>query len=100
MLPSNYNPSDFYINTLAVTPAEKEECLERVNVIFKRFLNFIIFSFLKRNFCQKICDNFEKSQFNTELNEQLTEIKQTTDTKKSSKSTIFKPAKYKLIAYF
>jgi ATP-binding cassette, subfamily G (WHITE), eye pigment precursor transporter len=39
-VPNNYNPSDFYINTLAIAPNNKQFCLERVN---------------------KICDNFEQS---------------------------------------
>ncbi len=30
--PNNYNPSDFFIKTLAITPEEKEKCQERVNV--------------------------------------------------------------------
>ena len=31
-VPSNYNPADFYIKTLAVVPANKEICLKRVEV--------------------------------------------------------------------
>lgn len=33
-LPTNFNPADFYIMNLAIIPAEKEECLARVNVSY------------------------------------------------------------------
>ena len=32
MCPSNYNPADFYIKTLAIEPANKEKCQKRVQV--------------------------------------------------------------------
>ena len=30
--PKNYNPADFYIKTLAISPLSREECKERVKV--------------------------------------------------------------------
>ena len=30
--PSNYNPSDYYIKVLAISPGEKEKCEETVKV--------------------------------------------------------------------
>ena len=33
-MPANYNPSDFYIATLAVVATEREKCLEKINVCF------------------------------------------------------------------
>ena len=35
--PSNYNPSDFYIKMLAISPAEKEKCEEKVKVSTVKF---------------------------------------------------------------
>jgi ABC-type multidrug transport system ATPase subunit len=31
-VPYNYNPADFYIKNVAIPPADKENCLKRVNV--------------------------------------------------------------------
>jgi ATP-binding cassette, subfamily G (WHITE), eye pigment precursor transporter len=31
--PSNFNPSDFYIKTLAIAPSDRENCLAKVKVI-------------------------------------------------------------------
>ncbi len=39
MCPMNYNPAEFYIDKLAIKPANKEKCIEAVNVIV------LIFSF-------------------------------------------------------
>lgn len=30
--PSNYNPADFFIKTLAISPFDKQACQERVQV--------------------------------------------------------------------
>lgn len=32
-IPTDYNPADFYIKTLALLPANKEKCLENIKVI-------------------------------------------------------------------
>ena len=48
--PSNYNPADFYIKTLAISPASREECKERV---------------------QLICDGFQSSTFASELSSDI-----------------------------
>ena len=32
--PLNYNPADFFIKTLAISPINRDECQERVNVLF------------------------------------------------------------------
>ncbi len=34
--PTNYNPADFYIKTLAIAPGEKAKCQERVQVILDK----------------------------------------------------------------
>ncbi|XP_025016851.1 protein white isoform X3 [Tetranychus urticae] len=44
--PSNYNPSDFFIQQLSIAPRNKEQCLSRINMI---------------------CDRFEASGFNENL---------------------------------
>ena len=44
--PPNYNPADYYINTLAISPFDKEKCKERV---------------------KSICEGFEKSSYNEHL---------------------------------
>ena len=36
--PMNFNPADFYIQTLAVVPGRDEECRDRINVRFQIFL--------------------------------------------------------------
>lgn len=34
--PSNYNPAEFYIKTLSISPFAKEVCLEKINVSVKK----------------------------------------------------------------
>jgi len=50
--PQNFNPSDFYIQTLAIAPTDREVCLDRV---------------------KKICDSFDTSSFNKKINAELFE---------------------------
>ena len=70
-VPNNYNPADFYINTLAIVPSNKDESKAKVEVnIFFIFCCFfanlnLIFLF------KKICDYFSESQFNSKLNEEI-----------------------------
>ena len=42
--PPNYNPADFFIKTLAISPFDREKCKERVEVSNLLQLN-------KKNFC-------------------------------------------------
>lgn len=50
--PSNYNPADFYIKTLAIEPNNRELCKEKVKVVnslqFFAFNNFFKFKFLRK----------------------------------------------------
>jgi hypothetical protein len=48
--PSNYNPADYFIKTLAIEPANIEVCQERVRVI---------------------CDSFATSTFNDDLSHDI-----------------------------
>ncbi|XP_015785598.1 protein white isoform X2 [Tetranychus urticae] len=56
--PQNYNPSDFYIQKLAIVPGREEEC--------------------KRN-VEEICNKFSESQFAARMNKFDKEIVQTDD---------------------
>ena len=59
--PENYNPADFYINKLAISPFDKENCKETV---------------------KSICNAFENSAFNEELKNEIGNVqKDTPDTK-------------------
>jgi ATP-binding cassette, subfamily G (WHITE), eye pigment precursor transporter len=53
--PLNYNPADYYIQTLAISPFDKENCEERVNLI---------------------CDNFDKSELMMNLKKSIEDSKQ------------------------
>jgi len=37
-MPTDYNPADFYIKTLAVLPSNKEKCLQNIKVNFIFYL--------------------------------------------------------------
>jgi ATP-binding cassette, subfamily G (WHITE), eye pigment precursor transporter len=52
-VPYNYNPADFYIKNLAIIPADKENCIKRIN---------------------GICEGFEKSRMKTNLINEIEEI--------------------------
>ncbi len=45
-IPKNYNPADFFIKTLAIAPASRDECKERVKVDKKKYLAKKIYTFL------------------------------------------------------
>lgn len=45
-LPSNYNPADFYINTLAVVPSNKETTKIMIEVKINQFFCFYHLNFL------------------------------------------------------
>ncbi len=53
--PSRYNPADFYINKLSISPTDREKSLETVNFI---------------------CDGFEKSTFNQDLKKEISDSNQ------------------------
>lgn len=52
-VPVNYNPADFYIQKLAISPTDKENCLARMN---------------------KICDAFEVSSNKNEMTEEISNL--------------------------
>lgn len=68
--PLTYNPSDFYIKTLAIMPNSREESLKRA---------------------KKVCDSFEQSKFYVSLSDEIAEIENSpvldsnVDTKKKHK---------------
>nr|QUF59467.1 ATP-binding cassette transporter Abcg-like2 [Brachionus angularis] len=53
ILPTNYNPADFYIKKLAVIPSERESCLQNVN---------------------KICDGFHSSENKRNLEKEIKSV--------------------------
>ena len=61
-IPPNYNPSDFYIQQLAIYPKTKEENLAQIHVSHFNF-NRIDLSTMNYTFLcfQYICDQYEKS---------------------------------------
>jgi surface protein len=69
-VPNNYNPADFYINTLAIVPSNKDESKAKVEVTYFLYL-FILANLNLIFFFKKICDYFSESQFNSKLNEEI-----------------------------
>lgn len=69
-VPNNYNPADFYINTLAIVPSNKDESKAKVEVRYFLYL-FILANLNLIFFFKKICDYFSESQFNSKLNEEI-----------------------------
>ena len=41
-VPQNFNPSDHFIQTLAITPNERETCLKTIDVIHNKYRKFFI----------------------------------------------------------
>jgi hypothetical protein len=48
--PTNYNPADHYIHTLAIDANKRDECTEKVKLI---------------------CDNYDQSQYNSNINDAI-----------------------------
>ena len=66
-VPRNYNPADFYIKTLAVIPAQREECIEKVYVkTFKIFFKKFSFLLYKIEFLRKFAMSLKKLKFDKE----------------------------------
>lgn len=51
--PTNYNPADFYVETLAMVPGKEDESRENI---------------------QKICDAFAVSEYQTKMNEEISAL--------------------------
>ncbi|XP_015785595.1 protein white-like isoform X2 [Tetranychus urticae] len=55
--PSNYNPSDFYVQQLSIVPGNKEQCLSKVNMI---------------------CNSYEASDYHRDLRSELKIVSEAT----------------------
>jgi hypothetical protein len=66
--PNNYNPSDFFIYTLAITDANRESGLAVVNVDMFSIIVDEIFSFNSiYSLFKRVCDQFDTSSFSDAL---------------------------------
>lgn len=77
--PSNYNPADFYIQKLAISPFEKEKSEERVKMI---------------------CDNFVESDFMLDLKKSIEDSKQNSVAKIFSDNYEISPYKVNSLKQF
>jgi hypothetical protein len=71
--PSNYNPADFYIKTLSISPTDRENCLEKVQVktVIKFNIKMEIFFKKLSTLIKKICEGFQETDINEQIQKEV-----------------------------
>lgn len=73
-VPNLYNPADFYIQTLAIEPNDRENSLQKVKVFIDFVFNIYMKHFNKNKIKKEIADSYEQGPINAKALSEIDEI--------------------------